>query len=99
MILSDTPGIVQFIDTWKNIHLFQSFDYSISNPAIITKHKAGVQRVATLCRGHGGNPAWLSQVGFFNGVVLRVGAGLGGVGALVVARPRPPHLFSLFERH
>jgi len=51
-------------------------------------HKAGVQRVATLCRGRGGNPAWLSQVGFFNGVVLRVGAGagLGGVGALVAAR-------------
>src|SRR5205085_8019285 len=38
--------------------------------------------------GFQGNPAWLTRVGFFNGAVLRVGAGagLGGVGALVAAR-------------
>jgi Hypothetical glycosyl hydrolase family 15 len=31
------PGIRQFADTWNNIHVFQTFDYNISNPAAIAK--------------------------------------------------------------
>jgi Hypothetical glycosyl hydrolase family 15 len=34
----DTPRIRPFIDTWNNIHLFQSFDYKISDPAAISNH-------------------------------------------------------------
>jgi len=57
MIPGDTPGIAQFIDTWNNIHLFQSFDYSISNPADIAKHYdfvwgAAVSHVATIRPGN-----------------------------------------------
>jgi hypothetical protein len=33
-----TPGIRPFIDTWNNIHLFQSFDYKISDPAAVANH-------------------------------------------------------------
>src|SRR5436309_8060344 len=38
MVSADAPGIVQFIDTWNNIHLFQSFDYNISNPATVARY-------------------------------------------------------------
>jgi hypothetical protein len=31
------PGI-RFIDTWNNIHLFQTFDYNISDPVTIAKN-------------------------------------------------------------
>ena len=57
MIPGDTPGIAQFIDTWNNTHLFQSFDYSISNPAIIAKHYdfvwgAAVSHIAAIRSGN-----------------------------------------------
>src|SRR5205807_1602123 len=37
VVPSDAPGIMRFIDTWNNIHLFQSFDYNIFNVALIAK--------------------------------------------------------------
>lgn len=35
---SNIPGVRGLIDTWDNIHLFQTFDYNISNPSTIAKH-------------------------------------------------------------
>lgn len=32
------PGARPFIDTWNNIHLFQSFDYKVEDPASIAKY-------------------------------------------------------------
>lgn len=34
----DLRGVRQFTDTWNNIHLFQSFDYNISDPANVASH-------------------------------------------------------------
>src|SRR6202165_1927017 len=34
----DLSGVRPFIDTWNNIHLFQSFDFNISDPANVAKH-------------------------------------------------------------
>ena len=34
----NTPGLRQVPDTWNNIHLFQSFDYNIDNPAPIARY-------------------------------------------------------------
>ncbi|GAC1388686.1 MAG: hypothetical protein NVS4B12_05510 [Ktedonobacteraceae bacterium] len=33
-----TPGLREIPDTWNNIHLFQSFDYHIGNPAPISRY-------------------------------------------------------------
>src|SRR5215470_12921500 len=30
-------GIRHFVDTWNNIHIFQTFDYNISNPSAAAK--------------------------------------------------------------
>ncbi len=32
------PGVRQFVDTWDNIHLLQSFDYHIKNPSTIAQY-------------------------------------------------------------
>jgi len=32
------PGVRPFIDTWNNIHLFQSFDYKTDDPASIARY-------------------------------------------------------------
>jgi len=58
MVPADAPGLAQFIDTWDNIHLFQSFDYQISNLAAAAKHYdfvwgAKVNHIAAI---HSGNP-------------------------------------------
>lgn len=37
-VQSPVPGIRPFIDTWNNIHLFQSFDYDIDNPTAIARY-------------------------------------------------------------
>lgn len=37
-VSTPVPGLRQFIDTWNNVHLFQSFDYSIPNPAAIARY-------------------------------------------------------------
>ncbi len=34
----NTPGLRAVPDTWNNIHLFQSFDYNISNPTPIARY-------------------------------------------------------------
>jgi len=34
----DLPGVRRFVDTWNNIHLFQSFDYRIYDPAAVASH-------------------------------------------------------------
>lgn len=45
------PGIRSFVDTWTAIHIFQSFDYRIANPASVAKYfdfiwGASVKKVA-----------------------------------------------------
>lgn len=35
---SNVAGIRPFIDTWNNVHTFQTFDYNITNPATIAKN-------------------------------------------------------------
>lgn len=37
-LTSNERGVRQLADTWNNIHLFLTFDYSISNPATISDH-------------------------------------------------------------
>src|SRR5258708_37707433 len=53
-----TPDIHPFIDTWNNIHLFQSFDYKISDPTAVANHYdfvwvAELDHVAAI---HAGDP-------------------------------------------
>ena len=55
-----TPGVPlrPIIDTWNNIHVFQTFDYNISDPAGVANHYdfvwgASVKNVAAF---HSGNP-------------------------------------------
>jgi hypothetical protein len=52
-----TPGLRPFIDTWNNIHLFQSFDYKISDPAAVANRYdfvwgAELDHVAAIRRGN-----------------------------------------------
>ncbi|MBV9231112.1 MAG: hypothetical protein JOZ18_17510, partial [Chloroflexi bacterium] len=35
---SPVPGLRPFIDTWDNIHTFQTFDYNISDPLSLASH-------------------------------------------------------------
>ncbi|GAC1354232.1 MAG: hypothetical protein NVS4B11_38420 [Ktedonobacteraceae bacterium] len=34
----NAPGLREIVDTWDNIHLFQSFDYNIRNPTPISRY-------------------------------------------------------------
>jgi len=36
--LNPVPGIRPFIDTWENIHLFQTFDFNVTYPAATAKN-------------------------------------------------------------
>ena len=46
-VSGDTPAIRNFIDTWNNIHIFQSFDYNITNPSAVAYHYDFVWGAAT----------------------------------------------------
>ena len=53
----DTPRTRPFVDTWNNIHLFQSFDYKISDPATVARRYdfiwgAEVDHVAAIRTGN-----------------------------------------------